>query len=336
MEILSPQSFIFHDFSCSVHCIYYTEQYSIYADLHRHTYGSSTLICLEDRQLIFWPGSLGARGFSAIIEAAVAGGYTNVAVSPLTISQLYEEGFDARDIIDEARRNNLVLKQLDGVSSWAPIRHQAHAAPALKQRFDFASDQCLDMAVALGLDSVLALGAFDRGALPMDVLVRDFGRFCDAAAAVDLRVELEFVPYWGIPDLPAAWEILRGTNRPNAGILVDTWHLQKGSSDFERDLQLLAQIPTRLITSIQVADAMLATEADSIQSEGRLRRFPGDGELAIERIVKIADRDGTLRLVGTEIFGRAIDGLSNREAGNRCAIATKAVITRAGLPGFHR
>jgi sugar phosphate isomerase/epimerase len=294
------------------------------------------LICQKNRELIFWPGSLAARGFSAIIEAAVAGGYTNVAVSPMTISQLYEEGLGARDIINEARRSNLVLKQLDGVSSWAPIRYQAHAAPVLKQRFDYASDQCLNMAVALGLDSVLALGAFDRGAIPMDVLIRDFGRFCDAAAAVDLRVELEFVPYWGIPDLPAAWEILRGADRPNAGILVDTWHLQKGSSDFEADLRLLAQIPTELITNIQLADAMLATEADSIQSEGRLRRFPGDGELAIERILEIVDWEGTLRFAGTEIFGPAIDGLSNSEAGNRCAMATTAVMTRAGLLGVHR
>lgn len=289
----------------------------------------------ENCELVFWPGSLGARGFSAIIEAAVAGGYTNVAVSPMTISQLYEEGSDARDILGEARRSNLVLKQLDGVSSWAPIRCQAQAAPALKQRFDFASDQCLDMAVALGLDSVLALGAFDRGAVPMDILIRDFGRFCDAAAAVDLRVELEFVPYWGIPDLPAAWEILRGADRPNAGILVDTWHLQKGSSDFEADLRLLAQIPTELITNIQLADAMLATEADSIQSEGRLRRFPGDGQLAIERIVNVIDREGTLRLAGTEIFGPVIDGLSNSEAGRRCAMATRAALTRAGSLAVH-
>jgi sugar phosphate isomerase/epimerase len=158
--------------------------------------------------------------------------------------------------------------------------------------------------------------------------VEAFGNFCDAAAMRGLRVELEFVPFWGIPDLGAAWDVVRRAGRPNAGIPVDTWHLQKGSADFERDLQLLAELPPDIVTNIQLADAQLASEAENLYAQGRLRRFPFDGELAIDRIARIVARNGTLRRIGTEIFGAAIDELSNVEAGRRSASATRAVIER--------
>lgn len=254
-----------------------------------------------------------------------------MAISPLTISELFASGRSAADIMEAAAASGVTLAQLDGVSSWAPIWHPASWPGGARKRFDFSAEQNLDMASALGLDSVLLAGAFDPGALELDVLVESFGVFCDAARDRGMRVELEFVPFWGIPDLPAAWDIVQLADRPESGLLVDTWHLQKGTADFERDLALLETIPPQRLANIQLADATLESASDTVFGENRFRRFPGDGELAIDRVVSIIAGKGGLRRVGAEIFGAEIDQLTNAQAGERCASSTRDVLDRVGL-----
>ncbi len=292
---------------------------------HRGTSVNTRSVATKPDKL-FWPGSLGTRGYAALLEAAAAGGFKSMAISPLMISQLLADGRNGDDIVAEAYASGIMLSHMDGMSSWAPLWHQVDPLPHIKARFDFSAEQCLDFAETVGLRSILVAGAFDRGALPGDVLIESFSNFCDVAAKRQMRVELEFVPFWGIPNLPTAWDIVRQASRPNGGILVDTWHLQKGSADFERDLGLLATIPAGYIQNVQLADAMIKPKTESIYAEGRFRLFPGDGELAITRIVQIIAAKGDLQWIGLEIFGAAIDNLSNTEAGKCSAESMRSFV----------
>jgi sugar phosphate isomerase/epimerase len=232
-------------------------------------------------ELVFWPGSLYSAGFDGLLQAAAAGGYDRMAVSPLMLDQLLTAGETAEAILRAAQASGVTLSDLDGMSSWAPLWFASDLTPALRDRFNFPAARCLELAAEFQLDSIVAVGLFDLGALNLELLTDTFGTFCDAAAGHEIRVELEFVPYWGIPDLTAAWKIVQGAGRGNSGIMIDTWHFQKGSRDFEADLALLRTIPGRYLTSIQLADGAVTPEADSLRGEGTLRRFPGDGELAL-------------------------------------------------------
>jgi sugar phosphate isomerase/epimerase len=274
---------------------------------------------------LFWAGGL-ARDYTSLLEIAAAGDFEHMTIKPFMISQLLSSGRTAEDIVAEARANKVTLTAMDGVSSWAPLWYPADSLPHIKARLDFPAKECLDLAEAVGLQSILVAGVFDRGALPSDVLIKSFGDFCDEAAKRQMRVDLEFIPFWGIPDLPTAWEIVRQANRPNGGILVDTWHLQKGSTDFEHDLQLLASIPRGVIQSIQIGDAKLKPQADSLREEIRFRLFPGDGELANDRILKVLATTGGIRWIGPEVFGAAINDLSNIDAGRRSKTSLQSVI----------
>ena len=61
-------------------------------------------------------------------------------------------------------------------------------------------------------------------------------------------MNLEFVPFFGIDTLEAAWEIVSGANAANGGIMFDTWHHRRsGSTD-----AFLATIPGARITGVQV------------------------------------------------------------------------------------
>jgi sugar phosphate isomerase/epimerase len=112
-------------------------------------------------------------------------------------------------------------------------------------------------------------------------------------------------------------------------LLIDTWHLHKGSENFERDMDLLESLPDWAVTGVQLADAAPARQDANLYAEGRLRLFPGDGEIDVTRILSAIAAKGALRHVGTELFGDAIDTLSNEEAGRRSGDVTRDALRRA-------
>jgi sugar phosphate isomerase/epimerase len=280
-------------------------------------------------EFIFWPGSL-PGGHPAALRAAEAGRFTAAAVSPLTIRQLLESGLDGAAIQAEAGRHGVRLAQLDGATGWAPARYAEHMPDALKARFDFSDIQVLDLAVTAGMDSVLAAGAFDPGTFPVEVLAACFAAFCDRAADRGLRVELEFVPFWGIPDLATAWDIVHTADRANGTLMIDSWHLLKGSADPAAAVRLLAEIPGEKLTGLQLADALRTRHADTLYAEGRLRRFPGQGELALADLTRVLIAKSGLIRVGAEVFGQAIDDLTPEEAGRSAAFTTASILNAAG------
>jgi sugar phosphate isomerase/epimerase len=170
--------------------------------------------------------------------------------------------------------------------------------------------EALELGQALGVRSAVAVGAFDQGSIGLDMLVRSYATFCDTARAHNIDVDLEFIPLWGIRELPMAWDIVKQANPNNTGIVVDTWHMQMGSSDFERDVSLLKEIPGKFLKHVQLADADLPTETRFLAAQVMLRKFPGDGRLDISRMLSIVDAKGSLKSAGPEVVGVAVDGLS--------------------------
>jgi 4-hydroxyphenylpyruvate dioxygenase len=97
------------------------------------------------------------------------------------------------------------------------------------------------------------------------------------------RVDLEFMPILGLPDLKAAWAIVQPAGRANSGILIDTWHVIKSGSD----LALLQQIPAQHLRSIQLSDGYRDLRTDSLLMDMLLwRDFPGDGEFPVLEILR--------------------------------------------------
>jgi sugar phosphate isomerase/epimerase len=274
--------------------------------------------------VIFWPGSMAERGLLAILDAARAGGFPVAAVSPFAIHEL--QAGDAEELRREAARRGVRLAQFDGVSSWAPVND----VPELpKERFDLPPERVFDLAEAVGVESVLAFGAFGPGTVPVDDLVAAFAAFCDHAAERGLRVELEFVPYWGLGTLALAWDIVRAADRPNGTLMVDTWHVLKSSTEPQAALDLLADIPADKLTGLQLADAPAVRQAATLYAEGRLRRFPGDGELPLHSVVGPMLAKGGVRGVGAEVFGPAIDELQTEAVGRKAAASVRAALAQS-------
>jgi sugar phosphate isomerase/epimerase len=114
------------------------------------------------------------------------------------------------------------------------------------------------------------------------------------------------------------YEIVRRADRPNGGILFDTWHPLRGPD--RGDLRL--NVPGDLIFAVQVND---------------VRPEPGP-DVAAEGVGDIAGMLRALRTVGctaplsVEVFSDELDALPAMEVARRAATATRRVLAQVGEP----
>lgn len=124
----------------------------------------------------------------------------------------------------------------------------------------------------------------------LDAAAAAFGSLCDRAGDHGLVVGLEFLPFTDIVSLHDALAIVQHADRPNGGICVDVWHLERGV----RDLTALASLDGRWITGLQLNDgAAQAENADYYTDCLENRRAPGAGEFDLASIVNAVRRTKT-------------------------------------------
>jgi len=195
------------------------------------------------------------------------------------------------------------------------IRLNADSQPDSFRRF-FATGE------ALGAQSVLvAAGDPDPARL-----AANFAALCDLAAPHKLSIDIEFMPWTALPDLIAAIRLMRAVGRPNAGILVDTLHVDRSDSRIAD----LAALPRHWLHYMQICDAPAekpATMEAMIHCARSERLFPGDGGLDLAGMMRALPDDVPVSVeVPTETLARTVGA----EARARKGIET----TRAVLAGL--
>lgn len=270
-----------------------------------------------------WPACVKSHPFQQQLNAARQAGYSHLPIGLATYQALRSDGLNDRDIVSLYDDHGLAPGHFDGFSAWAPIPFNDDLADAAKAVFDSTTDQCLTICNALGIDKICATGTFRPQQFAINQLQDGFHAFAEAAQEYNIQVDLEFLPFWGIPDLATATQIL-GEQRPdNAGILLDTWHFLRGNPDFD----LLRSLPAGTIRTLQLADASLQPQDPDMFIDCLVyRKPPGEGELPIHDVVR-ALKAQDIDDVGPEIFSSELDNLSAAAAAQRCFDATQ----RTGL-----
>jgi sugar phosphate isomerase/epimerase len=108
---------------------------------------------------------------------------------------------------------------------------------------------------------------------------------CALARRHDVRVEIEFVPWMAVGSLADAAALVRATDAPNLGILVDALHLDRsgGSPDD------IGELPPTWFRLAQICDAPVCTDfskADQIRVATQARCLPGDGALPLAALLR--------------------------------------------------
>lgn len=215
----------------------------------------------------------------------------------------------------------VTLTDFEGVMSWIPGRAAGSNAEWSAQLGELTGENIFPLAVAAGAPTVL-VGDMNIEPVDIDQAVIGFSRLCDLAASFGLRVELEFLPFGGIPDLATGWEIVRRADRPNGGLLIDSWHFFRSNSS----LDLLAKIPGDKIFAVQLNDAPMKGETDLLEETMHRRRLPGEGEFDLAGLIAALKSTGFPGPYGIESYSDDFATLNGGEIALRSATALDRVL----------
>lgn len=272
-------------------------------------------------ELTLWAASVMPLDFDERIRAAHAGGFTATSLFPLEVRRAEEAGITAAEIRDRFESAGVRIAVIEPLVRWLPTWQSPRLAQHHPATGDFEPVELFAMSTALGADSLSVPALYDSRVEPETGAVA-FAALCDEAAERGLRLQLEFGAATGIPDLASAWEIVQLANRPNGGMLLDSWHFFRSLPDFA----LLCSVPAERIFALQLGDApALPTEEVAHESlHGRL--LPGEGELELTRFLRAWPGDVLPALSGPEVFSDELWArYEPEELGERLAEATRAL-----------
>jgi len=276
---------------------------------------------------MLWAATVGlTRPVRECIDAAAATGLANMSIHGDRLLQHAAGRADQRAIAAYAVERGVSVALVDGVMAWfaldGPIARVARDDAAMAATTS-TLDEALKLADALGARALNVLGRFVDPAADVDTVAAAFAGACDRAADCGCRLLLEFVPYYpGIPDLAAAWEILRRADRPNSGLVFDTWHFFRGAPD----LALLAQIPGRWIQAVQFSDAAAQVDRSLAHESIHSRLLPGDGVFDLGAVVRVLRRADALTWVGPEVIADRMAALPAAEAAATCVASVDRLL----------
>ena len=126
--------------------------------------------------------------------------------------------------------------------------------------------------------------------------------------------------------MKGASDLVRLADRPNGGMVFDTWHFFRVNPDFDA----LEAVPGDRIFAVQVSDGGADFVEGLLADTFRHRRLPGDGVFDLVRVLRVLDRIGGLNMAGPEVLSVELHALPPLEAALRAAEAFDAVA--AALP----
>jgi sugar phosphate isomerase/epimerase len=276
---------------------------------------------LADGGLCLWAGSVQRLGFDERLEAARVGGFDSTSLFPYEVHRARAEGVGDAELRARFEDAGVRIAVIDPLARWLPTWRPPGGLPPDDPAYgDLEPDEVFAIAVAFGADLISVLALYDP---PVSAAVGGpaFAALCDRAAEHGLRLQLEFIPGTGIHDLAAAWEIVRAADRPNGGILLDTWHFFRSGSSFE----LLEELPADRIFGLQIEDAPAAPAADPAHESLHDRFLPGEGELDLRRFVE-AVGDKVPALTGPEVFSDRLGVLPAAELGRLLGESTRSLL----------
>lgn len=258
-----------------------------------------------------WPACVRTQPFLQQLKAASNAGYTHLPAGGVTIKQLLNQ-YTPAALKQMLAEHNVQFGHYDGFTDWAPIRYSSDLPLEAQAVFDFSADQVLRFCEELGISAICATAGFSQaaaqnGPLNLNCLADHFAQFCEKASRCGVRVDLEFIPFWGIPDIATAWDIVKLSEAKNAGILLDTWHFLRGNADFAT----LESLPNNAITTVQLADSPAFTGERSLtqllEECLQFRLPPGQGQLPLLRVLQIVKSQTNVCSLGPEIFSNVLD-----------------------------
>ena len=256
------------------------------------------------------PGSARAsrHGFEHRAKACAAAGYAGLWMHFRDYLEQREQGHDdayLRETLDEC---GLEQRGVEFLTGWF-LEDDEAARDAERAAFAAAG--------AIGARVVNVGADFELRGISHAKMIARFEALCARALDRGLSIALEIVPWSNVPDIRTALDYLAP---PNAGLVIDSWHMFRGNVP----LADVAALPAGKVFCVQVNDA-LAKPAGALPDD-TTRRLPcGEGELDLAGFAAALDAAGVAIPYSVEIISPAFAALPLEEAASRSLRTAEAV-----------
>ncbi len=230
---------------------------------------------------------------------------------------------EMRSMLDD---HGLVVAEVDPAWWWTPGAVDVHIPVELDtmEVFSHGEDDLMRMAEAMGARSLNAADVLG-GTWSVDDAAEAFAALCDRAAGHGLLVHLEWLAWSRIPDVTTAWAVVRGADRPNGGLNVDTWHCARTGTTTDE----LRALPAERVLAVQLSDAPARVEENLIEATLHDRALPGCGELDLTGYLGALRDIGVACPVGVEVFSDALHDTGASAAARAAADTSRSVLEAA-------
>jgi len=171
---------------------------------------------------------------------------------------------------------------------------------------DRVREDLLEAAAELGARN-LKVSPELHAVTPPDVprMSDELGRLCEAALPAGTAVIMELMPFTNVATLETALAIVAGADQPNAGILLDIWHVARGGIRYAD----LATLPDRYLSGVELDDGDPEVVGDLFDDTRFRRRLPGDGIFDVPAFLRAVHGAGfAAPYYGVEIISEAFRG----------------------------
>lgn len=154
------------------------------------------------------------------------------------------------------------------------------------------------------------------------------GALAEMAGAHGIETMIEFVPTFGIADLPTAQAVVSHVGRADFKIMIDTMHVGRSGARAED----IAALDPDMIGYVQLCDALLVPKIPDYLEEAMYERMvPGEGELPLREMLAALPRD---RVIGLEVPQRSLveAGIGQRERLKHCVEAARMLLGQLDQP----
>ncbi len=252
------------------------------------------------------------------IAASAEAGFTGVGIVAHDLRAHLAEGGTLSALARTLARHGVTTVELEFLVDWW-----------LPEEERTASDATLGLLLAaageLGARDVKVGPDITGGPLDLDRSADGLHRVADAFDRHGTVVALEFMPFSSVPTLAAGLELVRASDHPNAGLMVDIWHLMRAGDTLED----LAAVPLELLAGVELDDAPAEQVGPGYEDTVLRRRLCGQGDLPVVAFAETLLRMGWSGPWGLEIISEEYRRRPVREALREAYDTTRAVLREA-------
>lgn len=277
----------------------------------------------REPELIYWASNSMPHHILDRAEAVRPGGYAAMSCMVGDLAAWEDSGRSIAELRRELDAREVRVTTIDPYLAWYPgfdPEHPTGVAAKHREHLVMTEEKLFRWADALGATYVSTLGTFDGPAASFDETVDALGGFVERAEAQGIRPHLEQIPTTKVHDLDEALAFVRAVDRPNLGLLLDTYNLGRAGVAPEE----LEAVPLELVFQLQLADGGgIEDGVDYFADAFFHRALPGEGSFPAAEMIAALARQGDLPPSGPEVLYPELHELAPRDAGVLAADATR-------------